>query len=70
MNTDISNPRMKPIYDNRKDFEAALERAWKEYNEDERLVDGFEDNYTECAHAKGFRDGFLFALEFIGERNS
>ena len=56
--------RMKPVYDNQDSFESALEKAWKEYNDSgARTVDGCEDNYVECAHAKGFREGYLFGLE-------
>ena len=56
--------RMKPIYDNQDSFESALEKAWKEYNDSgSRTVDSCEDDYVECAHAKGFREGYLFGLE-------
>ena len=56
--------RMKPIYDARESFESALEKAWKAYNDSgARTVDGCEDDYVECAHAKGFREGYLFGLE-------
>ncbi len=56
--------RMQPIYDNQESFESALDKAWKSYNESgARTVDSCEDDYTECAHAKGFREGFLFGLE-------
>ena len=55
--------RMKPIYDARDSFESALTKAWKEYNDSgSRTVDGCEDNYVECAHAKGFREGYLFGI--------
>ena len=55
--------RMKPIYDARDSFESALAKAWKEYNDSgSRTVDGCEDNYVECAHAKGFREGYLFGI--------
>ena len=56
--------RMKPVYDNQDSFESALGKAWKDYNDSgARTVDGCEDNYVECAHAKGFREGYLFWLE-------
>ena len=56
--------RMKPIYDARDSFESALAKAWKEYNDSgSRTVDGCEDDYVECAHAKGFREGYLFGIE-------
>jgi len=56
--------RMKPVYDNQDSFESALEKAWKDYNDSgARTVDGCEDNFVECAHAKGFREGYLFGLE-------
>lgn len=56
--------RMKPIYDARESFESALEKAWKDYNDSgARTVDGCEDDYVECAHAKGFREGYLFGFE-------
>lgn len=56
--------RMKPVYDNQDSFESALEKAWKDYNDSgARTVDGCEDNYVECAHAKGFREGYLLGLE-------
>lgn len=56
--------RMQPVYDNQESFESALDKAWKSYNDSgERTVDGCEDNYTECAYAKGFREGYLFGLE-------
>ena len=49
--------RMKPVYDNQDSFESALEKAWKEYNDSgARTVDGCEENYVDCAHAKGFRE--------------
>lgn len=55
---------MQPIYDNQEAFESALDKAWKSYNESgARTVDSCEDNYTECAYAKGFREGYLFGLE-------
>lgn len=55
--------RMQPIYDNQESFESALDKAWKSYNDSgARTVDGCENNYTECAHAKGFREGYLFGL--------
>lgn len=56
--------RMYPIYNDKDSFESALEKAWKSYNDcGSRTVDGCEDNYVECAHAKGFREGYLFGLE-------
>lgn len=56
--------RMQPVYDNQESFESALDKAWKSYNDSgARTVDGCEDNYTECAYAKGFREGYLFGLE-------
>jgi len=56
--------RMQPVYDNQESFESALDKAWKSYNEcGSRTVDSFEDDYIECAHAKGFREGYLFGLE-------
>ena len=56
--------RMQPVYDNQESFESALDKAWKSYNESgARTVDSCEDDYTECAHAKGFREGYLFGLE-------
>ena len=58
------NNRMQPVYDNQESFESALDKAWKSYNESgARTVDGCEDNYVECAHAKGFREGYLFGIE-------
>lgn len=56
--------RMQPIYDDRESFESALEKAWKSYNESaSRRVDSFEDNYIECVHAKGFREGYLYGIQ-------
>ena len=56
--------RMQPIYDSIDSFESALDKAWKAYNDSgARTVDGCEDDYVECAHAKGFREGFLYGLE-------
>ena len=56
--------RMMPVYNDRDSFESALEKAWKSYNEcGSRTVDSFEDDYIECAHAKGFREGYLFGIE-------
>lgn len=55
---------MQPIYDNKKAFEDALDKAWKQYEENGWLVDRYEDDFVECAHAKGFREGFLFGLKF------
>ena len=56
--------RMQPVYDNQESFESALDKAWKSYNEcGSRTVDSLEDDYIECAHAKGFREGYLFGLE-------
>lgn len=55
--------RMQPIYDNQESFESALDKAWKSYNESgARTVDGCEDDYVECVHAKGFREGYLFGI--------
>ena len=56
--------RMMPVYDNLDSFESALAKAWKAYNDSgARTVDGCEDDYVECAHAKGFREGYLFGFE-------
>lgn len=56
--------RMAPIYEDKESFESALEKAWKFYNNSgARTVDICEDNYVECAYAKGFREGFLFGLK-------
>ena len=56
--------RMQPIYDSIDSFESALDKAWKAYNDSgARTVDGCEDDYVECAHAKGFREGYLFGIE-------
>lgn len=56
--------RMMPVYNDRDSFESALDKAWKSYNESgARTVDGCEDDYVECAHAKGFREGYLFGIE-------
>ena len=55
--------RMKPIYDARESFESALEKAWNDYHNGYENVDKLEDDYVECAHAKGFREGYLFGLE-------
>lgn len=55
--------RMKPIYDARESFESALEKAWNDYHNGYENVDKLEDDYVECAHAKGFREGFLYGLE-------
>ena len=55
--------RMKPIYDARESFESALEKAWNDYHNGYENVDKFEDDYVECAHAKGFREGYLFGIE-------
>lgn len=54
--------RMKPIYDNKDNFESALAKAWDEYHNGYERVDSFEDDYVECAHAKGFREGYLFGI--------
>lgn len=52
--------RMAPIYSDQQSFEAALEKAWKFYNDSgSRTVDGLEDNSIELSFAKGFREGFL-----------
>jgi len=56
--------RMAPIYEDKESFESALEGAWELYNNSgARTVDSCEDNYVECAYAKGFREGFLFGLK-------
>lgn len=55
--------RMKPIYDARESFESALEKAWNDYHNGYENVDKLEDDYVECAHAKGFREGYLFGFE-------
>lgn len=53
--------RMAPIYDNQDSFESALDKAWKFYDESgSRIVDECEDNATELAFAKGFREGVLY----------
>ena len=55
---------MFPIYENRDTFESALEKAWKSYNDSgSRTVDSCEDDYIECCFSKGFREGYLFAIE-------
>lgn len=56
--------RMAPIYEDKESFESALEKVWEFYNNSgARTVDSCEDNYVECAYAKGFREGFLFGLK-------
>ena len=55
--------RMKPIYDARESFEYALEKAWNDYHNGYENVDRLEDDYVECAYAKGFREGYLFGVE-------
>ena len=56
--------RLAPIYEDIDSFESALGKAWKDYNDSgARIVDGCEDDYVECAHAKGFREGYLFGIE-------
>lgn len=55
--------RMKPIYDAKESFESALEKAWNDYHNGYENVDKLEDDYVECAHAKGFREGYLFGFE-------
>ena len=56
--------RLAPIYEDIDSFESALGKAWKDYNDSgARIVDGCEDDYVECAHAKGFREGYLFGVE-------
>ena len=55
--------RMRPIYDARESFESALEKAWNDYHNGYENVDKLEDDYVECAHAKGFREGYLFGIE-------
>ena len=47
----------------RKVFEDALQEAWERYSCNGRLVDQFEDNYTECAFAKGFKEGARWMLD-------
>ncbi len=54
--------RLAPIYEDIDSFESALEKAWKDYDEGYRRVDCLEDDYVECAYAKGFREGFLFGI--------
>ena len=54
--------RMKPIYDARESFESALEKAWNDYHNGYENVDKLEDDYVQCAHAKGFREGYLFGI--------
>ena len=61
--------RMKPIYDARESFESALEKAWNDYHNGYENVDKLEDDYVECAHAKGFREGYLFGIEKQKEQN-
>ena len=55
--------RMKPIYDARESFESALEKAWNDHHNGYENVDKLEDDYVQCAHAKGFREGYLFGIE-------
>ena len=55
--------RMAPVYDNQDSFESALEKAWNDYHNGYENVDKLEDDYVECAHAKGFREGYLFGIE-------
>jgi hypothetical protein len=62
--------RMKPIYDARESFESALEKAWNDYHNGYENVDKLEDDYVECAHAKGFREGYLFGIEKQKEQKS
>lgn len=45
------------------DFEQALNEAWERYHCHGWLVDQFEDNYGECAFAKGFREGSRWMLD-------
>lgn len=45
-------------------FEKALSKAWRGYCCGSRAVDAFEENYTECAYAKGFREGFIEGAEW------
>ena len=61
--------RMKPIYDARESFESALEKAWNDYHNGYENVDKLEDDYVECAHAKGFREGYLFGIEKQKNKN-
>ena len=62
--------RMAPIYEDRDSFESALEKAWNDYHNGYEKVDSLEDDYVECAHAKGFREGFLFGVEKQKEQKS
>ena len=55
--------RMQPVYDNQESFESALEKAWNDYHNGYENVDKLEDDYIKCAHAKGFREGYLFGFE-------
>ena len=55
--------RLQPVYDNQESFESALEKAWNDYHNGYENVDKLEDDYIKCAHAKGFREGYLFGLE-------
>lgn len=49
--------------DLRQEFEQALNEAWERYHCHGWLVDQFEDNYGECAFAKGFREGSRWMLD-------
>lgn len=51
----------------RKVFEDALQEAWERYSCNGMLVDQFEDNYTECAFAKGFKEGSRWRMK-IGQQ--
>lgn len=55
------NPEYFETAEEQAEFEAELEVAWNEYNHGARLVDCFEDNFTECAHGKGFYAGYMYA---------
>lgn len=58
---DLANSvRNYPVYKDLDTFETGLDRAWKAYDNGYRHVDCLEDNYVECAFAKGFREGYVF----------
>ena len=46
----------------------AIQRIFPQLKESN--VDKLEDDYVECAHAKGFREGYLFGLEKQKERDN
>lgn len=46
-------------------FVKSLDTAWSNYNSGMRNVDCFEDNFTELAYAKGFREGFIVAFDYL-----